>query len=167
MKIKWIVATEDYEISDTDKTDALAKDIWLMNEADISYYEKMASDLAGAVKYQFYGEMFRSQSIRGLSGVSVAATKSMLPGKGEFYSFLAKPRELLKLARIDHRSRFIDTPKDTAHYQRMANPSRLKAIGKWLDDGNVFPTNIVINVSAKKSLAKILLKRQVSMEFLW
>ncbi len=77
--------------------------------------------------------------------IEVPATRGEMGGI-KFYNFLISPFELLKIAFISHRAK--TSANDLEAYQRMVKPARLKSIGKYIDDGGQFPTNIVVNFKA-------------------
>ncbi len=56
----------------------------------------------------------------------------------------------MRVAYINHRSKGTNDDLDT--YQRMVKPARLKAIGKYIDDGGKFPTNIIVNFKVDDKL---------------
>src|SRR5262249_3655428 len=60
-----------------------------------------------------------------------------------FYNFLISPHDLLRLSYISHMAKASNDDLQT--YQRMVKPTRLAAIGRYIDGGGTFPTNIVIN----------------------
>jgi len=67
-----------------------------------------------------------------------------------FYNFLISPHDLLKIAYISHKAKTSENDLET--YQRQVKPSRLKAIGRYIDNDGKFPTNIVVNLKASNPL---------------
>nr|WP_228733814.1 DGQHR domain-containing protein [Xanthomonas euvesicatoria] len=77
-----------------------------------------------------------------MTGISVSATRSKLGGK-YFYSFVSTPRHLLRISFVNHRS--LDDPEGHPTYQRMIQKSRLRSIGSYIQNGGIFPNNLLIN----------------------
>jgi DNA sulfur modification protein DndB len=89
-------------------------------------------------------------------GEKVEGLRTKLPAtKGRaggiiFYNFLISPHDLLRIAYISHKSKTSNDGFDS--YQRMVKPSRLIAIGHYIDGGGKFPTNIVLNFKLNTAL---------------
>ena len=97
-----------------------------------------------AGKYQILGEFLRGQKIPGLTNVRLPAIRGKIGGE-TFYSFVASPRSLLKIAFINHQA--LNHPDGRPAYQRMISASRVKEIGEFIKKGGLFPTNILVNFS--------------------
>lgn len=148
LKIRWCIATKHIDWRDCDLDRAEAANIIVLRESEIYYYSKLTSHLKKAAKYQFLSHLFADEEISSLK-IQVPATKGRM-GKHTFYNFLMRPSELMKVAYVSHKaSRNAD---DLEAYQRMLNPSRLKKIAKYVDEGGQFPTNIVINMKSKRPI---------------
>jgi DGQHR domain-containing protein len=141
LKVKFAIATRNIELSSADRNRAVAAKIPILTEDDLNYYLKLTDLLKTAARYQFLGRYFSGEKVEGLR-TKLPATKGR-SGNRTFYNFLISPYELLRVAYINHRSTGTNDDLDT--YQRMVKPARLKALGKYIDDGGKFPTNIVIN----------------------
>lgn len=148
LQMKWGIATRNVEWYEVDEKKCSEENIFILKDANIEYYGRLASHLKGASKYQLLAQVFRNENIKGLSLV-VPATQGK-EGKTVFYNFLLKPYDLLKIAYISHKKG--DDIDDFDTYQRMLAPSRLKKIGKYIDDGGQFPTNIVVNIRTTRGL---------------
>jgi DNA sulfur modification protein DndB len=148
LKVKFAIATRNIEWRKADKIRAAESRIPIITEDDLRYFEKLTDLLKHAARFQFLGRYFRGEKVEGLR-VRVPATRGRA-GNRTFYNFLMSPHELLRIAYISHRS--TTTNDDLETYQRMVKPARLKAIGKFIDEGGKFPTNVVVNFKAEGSL---------------
>ncbi|MDZ7833533.1 MAG: DGQHR domain-containing protein [Desulfobacterales bacterium] len=148
LKVRWIIATRNIEWGEADLAKAAEKKIVVLRDQEIDYYKKLTDHLKKGAKYQFLGHIFAKEKISGLD-ITVPATKGKM-GDKNFYNFLIKPADLMKIAYISHKaSRDME---DLETYQRMLVPSRLKKISEYIDDGGQFPTNIVINIKSKSGV---------------
>ena len=141
LKIKFAIATRNIEWRSADRARADASGIAVITEHDLSYYEKLTGLLKSAARYQFLGRYLSGEKVEGLR-TKLPATKGHAGGR-VFYNFLISPHDLLRISYINHKSKTSNDDFET--YQRMVKPSRLKAIGRYIDEGGKFPTNIVIN----------------------
>ena len=148
LQMKWGIATRNIEWSEVDEKKCEKENIFVLKDSNIEYYKTLVKHLKEAAKYQLLAQVFRNEKIKGLSLV-VPATRGK-EGKTIFYNFLLKPYDLLKIAYISHKKG--DDSEDFDTYQRMLKPSRLKQIGKYIDDGGQFPTNIVVNIKSPQKL---------------
>jgi len=142
LKLRWIIATKNIEWGKADLDKAKNEKIIVLRDNEINYYKKLTQIYKKAAKYQFLSHVFSGESIKGLD-FAVPATRGKMGGFA-FYNFLIKPNDLLKISYISHQASRDVNNLDT--YQRMLVPKRLKEIGKYIDDGGQFPTNIVINI---------------------
>ncbi len=145
LKVKFAIATRNVEWRKADRERVQAAGIPVITEDDLAYFDKLADLLKTAARYQFLGRYFRGEKVEGLR-TKVPATRGRAGGS-VFYTFLISPHELLRLAYISHRSKTSNEDIDT--YQRMVKPARLAAIGRFIDAGGRFPTNIVVNIRAE------------------
>src|SRR5258708_357230 len=135
------VFTSGIFISEEDKQRAKEGKIILFKENELSYYETLVSHLDQAAKYQFLADILPGKNIPGLN-MRVPAIKTRM-GRFTCYSFSIPPEYLLKIAYVSHRSK--GRGSDINTYQRMIQKSRLQKIRRYIDERNIFPTNIVIN----------------------
>ena len=148
LKQGWVIATRNIDWYEADLQKAKEARITVLQDTQLDYYVKFTRLYKLAAKYQFLSHIFANQSISGLELV-VPATKGSMGGV-DFYNFLIKPADLLKIAHVSHKaSRDID---DLETYQRMLKPKRLADLAKYIDDGGQFPTNIVVNIRSKRKL---------------
>ncbi|MEM8987293.1 MAG: DGQHR domain-containing protein [Pseudomonadota bacterium] len=145
-KIIWVYATENILWSEADIERAEDANINIVTENEVQYYETFIRHMGPAGRYQILGEFLRGQKVSGLSEVKVPAIRGALGGQ-TFYSFVATPRNLMKIAFINHQA--LNHPDGRPAYQRMISSSRIKEIGEFIKTGGYFPTNILINFSDK------------------
>lgn len=145
-KILWMFVTENIIWSGPDKERASRQNIRVVTERELRYYQQVAEHLGSAGRYQFLAEYLKSQPIPGLSHRMVPAIRGKLGGR-RFYSFVTTPRTLLKIAFVNHRS--LNDPDGLPSYQRLVSRTRMRQIGRFIQSGGFFPTNILINFSSK------------------
>ena len=148
IKMRWGIATRNIEWSSADENKCIDENILILKDSNVEYYKKLVRHLKTGAKYQLLAHAFREENIKGLSLV-VPATRGKA-GKSTFYNFLIHPYDLLKIAYISHKKG--DYVDDFDTYQRMLQPSRLKEIGAFIDEGGQFPTNIVVNIKTSKRI---------------
>ena len=143
-KVKFVFATRNYRFSETseDLRRLSAKKIYHFNENAYNYVKNLIKSYKGAVIYQFYGLMFNGELISN-EKIRIPALKGNM-GKHEYYMLSIEPSILLKIGFVLHRTKVNDSMSQPT-YQRLLVPSRLKGIGKFLDDGGYFPNSIIIN----------------------
>jgi DGQHR domain-containing protein len=146
LKIKFAIATRNIDWRKADRDRAHDAGIAVITEDDIAYFQKLTDILKTGARFQFLARYLRGEKVEGLKA-KVPATRGKV-GKTTFYNFLISPHDLLRIAYISHKSK--SSNEDLETYQRMVKPTRLKALGKYIDDGGVFPTNIVVNVKVEK-----------------
>jgi len=143
-KVKFVFATRNYRFSETseDLRRLLAKKIYHFNENAYNYVKNLIKSYKGAVIYQFYGLMFNGELINN-DKIRIPALKGNM-GKHEYYMLSIEPSTLLKIGFVLHRTKVNDSMSQPT-YQRLLVPSRLKGIGKFIDNGGFFPNSIIIN----------------------
>ena len=145
-KILWLFVTENIIWSRADKNRAKDENIQIITDREFRYFKQVVGHLGPAAKYQFLAEFFEGQSIPELQNTTVPAIRGKLGGKS-FFCFVTTPKQLLKIAFVNHRA--LDDPQGFPTYQRLIVKSRLKQIGAFLEDGGYFPTNFLINFNRK------------------
>lgn len=143
-KILWLYATSNILWSAQDIERAEACGIQIVTENEIQYFETFLKHMGPAGKYQILGDFLRGQKVPGLKDVKVPAIRGRLGGE-IYYSFVTTPRNLLKIAFINHQA--LNHPDGRPAYQRMISSLRIKEIGKFIEKGGFFPTNILVNFS--------------------
>jgi DGQHR domain-containing protein len=142
LKVKFAIATRNIEWRAADRARAEAAGVPIITEDDLSYFRRLTDILREAARYQFLARYLKGEKVDGLRA-QVPATRGRV-GRRTFYNFLISPHDLLRIAYISHMAKSSNDDLDT--YQRMVKPTRLKAIGNFIDEGGTFPTNIVVNV---------------------
>jgi DNA sulfur modification protein DndB len=145
-KILWLFITENIIWSGPDKDRASAERIKIITEREFNYFNQIANHLGPASKYQFLATFFEGEKIPELKDKIVPAVRGKLGGK-YFYSFVTTPKQLLKIAFINHRA--LDDPEGYPTYQRMIQKKRIKDIGEFIEKGGFFPTNFLVNFTEK------------------
>jgi len=143
-KIIWVYATNNILWSAPDIERAQDGDIKIITENEIQYFETFIRHMGPAGKYQILGEFLKGQKVPGLADVKIPAIRGKLGGE-IFYSFVTTPRNILKIAFINHQA--LNHPDGRPAYQRMITSSRIKEIGAFIEKGGFFPTNILLNFS--------------------
>ena len=151
-KIIWIYATNNILWSTPDIERAQSYDISRVTENELQYFEAFLKHMGPAGRYQILGEFLKGQKIPGLSDVKLPAIRGKIGGE-TYYSFVATPRTLLKIAFINHQA--LNHPDGRPAYQRMISASRIKNIGQFIEKGGYFPTNILVNFSDEPRFDKI------------
>lgn len=122
---------------------AKERQVVLLDERDLAYYEQLVAQLGPAARHQFMADLIPGREIPGLR-IRVPAVKSRMGGY-QCYMFSVSPEYLLKIAYVSHRARGQDS--DLAAYQRMVSRTRLRKIAKYISESDsIFPTNIVVNL---------------------
>jgi len=151
-KIIWIYATNNILWSIPDIERAESYDINRVTENELQYFEAFLKHMGPAGRYQILGEFLKGQKIPGLSDVKLPAIRGKIGGE-TYYSFVATPRKLLKIAFINHQA--LNHPDGRPAYQRMISASRIKNISQFIEKGGYFPTNILVNFSDEPRFDKI------------
>lgn len=143
-KILWLFITENIIWTRKDKERAEAENIRVITEREFQYFNQIVNHLGPASKYQFLAEFFQNQQIPELKNKKVPAIRGKLGGR-HFFCFVSTPKQLLKIAFVNHRA--LDDPQGYPTYQRLIQKSRIKSINQFLEKGGFFPTNFLINFS--------------------
>ncbi|MCK4829868.1 DGQHR domain-containing protein, partial [bacterium] len=145
-KILWLFITKNIRWSRIDKDRAESEKIQIITDREFRYFNEIVKHLGPAAKYQFLAEFFKDQKIPELKNTIVPAIRGKLGGK-HVYCFVTTPKQLLKIAFVNHRA--LDDPEGYPTYQRLVDKTRRKNIGAYLENGGFFPTNLLINFSKK------------------
>lgn len=146
LKMRWLIATRRVEWTSADLKKARESKIVVLRDLELDYFAKLTNHIKTAARYQLLAQVFRGEGIKGLAN-QVLATKGNMGGI-QFYNFLMRPSELMKLAYISHKASGEVDAIET--YQRMLKPARLKKIKTYIENGGQFPTNIVVNIKTRK-----------------
>jgi DNA sulfur modification protein DndB len=145
-KIKFILATNNFAMSEATEERLAEAQVFHINEETIDYYLSLADHLGAAAKYQLLGALFAGTKIPNLEPTVPAIRGSM--GGLTYYSFAIEPARLLKMAYILHRNQANSALMPT--YQRLIKKSRLKKVSEFVRDGGFFPNSIIVNVETPK-----------------
>ena len=141
-KIVWMFVTNNIFWSGADKERARGQSIRRVTERELRYYEQLARHLGPAARFQVLAEFLEGQKIPALADRKVPAIRGKLGGN-TYYSFVTTPRDLLKIAFINHRT--LNDPNALPTYQRLLTRSRVTKIESYISSGGFFPTNLLIN----------------------
>jgi len=134
---KFIFATNNREINEEDKKLAEKEPtIILWHRQFLDYYMELYEVIIEYAKYNLLGELGIKPLVR--RPLIYPALKSNLGGY-TVYNFFVDPKELLKISYVARR----EIGKEE-YYQRMVKKSRIKKISGFINDGGVFPNNIII-----------------------
>ena len=145
-KIIWLFFTNNIVWSLPDKQRAAGANIKIVTERELRYFLQIADHLRAAARFQFLAEFLKNQKIPEMENVRVPAVKGKIGGK-TFYSFVSTPKQMLKIAFVNHRS--LNDPAGAPSYQRLVSKARLRQISRFIYDGGFFPTNILVNFNTK------------------
>lgn len=134
-------------ITEQDRDRASDYQVRYLNQEDLNYYEQLVKRIGPAARFQFLADVFRDQEIPNLTLI-VPAIRMSLGGKNASFTFSISPEQLLKIAYVSHRWR--TSSHEDPGYQRFMSKGRLDQIRRFIQDGNYFPTNIVVNLQGQK-----------------
>jgi len=147
-KIKFILATKNYFLSEPDKERLDNFGILHFDEETIQYYQDLTKHLGLSARFQFLGNLFEGQEIPEIHNKIPAIEGKM--GGHTYYSFSIEPEKLLKIGYVLHRNKA--NKKLMPTYQRLIKKSRLKSVQEFVEDGGFFPNSIIINIETKRKL---------------
>lgn len=145
-KIKFILATRNYSISDEDLERLKKIGGVHFNEEIVDYFFSLFSQIGVSAKYQLLGNLFEGQEIPELDNLVPAVEGKM--GGHTYYSFSLEPEKLLKISYVLHRNKANINMMPT--YQRLIRKSRLKSVHNFVESGGYFPNSIVLSIDAEK-----------------
>jgi DNA sulfur modification protein DndB len=141
-KVKFILATNNINVSKETLGRIENAHIAHLEEEAIAYYQELASHLGASAKFQLLGNLFEGQQIAAMD-VNVPAIQGTMGGY-TYYSFAIEPERLLKIAYVLHRNnanmRWMPT------YQRIIKKSRLKRVSSFVENGGFFPNSLILNI---------------------
>lgn len=145
-RIKYILATRNYSISEQDLERLKNIGGIHFNEENIDYFFSLYSQLGVSAKYQLLGNLFSGQEIPEMENLVPAVEGKM--GGFTYYSFSVEPEKLLKIGYVLHRNKANVNMMPT--YQRLIKKSRLKSVLEFIEDGGYFPNSIVISIDSER-----------------
>lgn len=141
-KVKYIFATKNYEITESDRNRMKSLDIHHFDEYSIKYFTELSHHLGSCARYQLLGTLFAGQKIKAMDNRIPAIEGKM--GGYTYYSFSIEPEKLLKLAYVLHRNEANSDMMPT--YQRIIKKPRLKEIQRFIDNRGFFPNSLIISI---------------------
>ena len=150
LKFKFILATENYSISEQDLVRLDNINGAHFDDDTIDYYINMHKQIGLASKYQLLGALFGGQEIPELDN-KIPAIKGKMGGH-TYYSFSIEPEKLLKVGYVLHRNKANINMMPT--YQRIIKRSRINSVHEFVDTKKgYFPNSIIISIDSGKDLA--------------
>lgn len=147
LKFKFVLATENYALTEEDSTILEKINGVSFDEDSIEYYLKMFNQIGLAARYQLLGTLFYDQEIPEMDN-KVPAIRGKMGGH-TYYSFSIEPEKLLKIAYVLHRNKANTNMMPT--YQRIIQKSRLESIHKFIEEEKgYFPNSIIISLDSGK-----------------
>lgn len=143
--IKFIFATQNYIVGDSDKDLMDECGIAYFDETTIKYYEELVKHLGSASRYQLLGSLFANNTIKGMNNLIPAIQGKM--GGYTYYVFSIQPEILLKIVYVLHRSEANDAMMPT--YQRIIKKFRLKSVHEFIENKRFFPNSLLISIDTK------------------
>ncbi len=143
--IKFIFATHNYIVGDSDKDLMREFQIAHFDDKTIKYYEELVKHLGGCSRYQLLGALFANTEIKGMDNRIPAIQGKM--GGYTYYAFSIQPEILLKIGYVLHRSEANEGMMPT--YQRIIKKARLKSVHEFIENKGFFPNSILISIDTK------------------
>lgn len=144
--IKFIFATKNYIVGNSDKDLMEQFGISHFDEKTIKYYEELVKHLGSCARYQLLGGLFANNEIKGMDN-RIPAIKGKMGGY-TYYVFSIQPEVLLKIGYVLHRSEANDGMMPT--YQRIIKKARLKSVHDFIENKGFFPNSLLISIDTKK-----------------
>ena len=139
--VVFIFITKKIELSEIEKNlfknDSNPK-IWYEDENLLEYYSDLNEKIGNYAIYNFLTDYGIHPSENEQLILTSLRTKL---GNYQVYNFYAKPKDLLKFTYVARRRSLKEE-----FYQRMLDKSRINKIQKFLDNGGIFPTNVIISL---------------------
>ena len=150
-RVKYLFATEKQIIGEADKLRLESLKAYHIDDNATSYISDIIKNYKKASKFQFFGIIFKGETIN-LDPIDVPALSGMMGGK-RYYMFSIEPGHLLKIGFILHRTRTNEREDPT--YQRLLVPSRLRGIEKFIENDGFFPNSIIVNFNTSITKKKL------------
>jgi len=142
-KVKFILATKNYVLSEPDKYRLDNFGILHFDEETVQYYQDLTKHLGLSARFQLLGNLFEGQTIPELQNKIPAIQGKM--GGHVYYSFSIEPDKLLKIGYVLHSNKA--NKKLMPTYQRLIKRARLKSVQEFVEDGGFFPNSIIIDIN--------------------
>lgn len=139
--VRYIYITKKIEISESDKElikSFHAPSIYYADEHVLEYYVDLEDKIGNYSAYNFLAD-FKIRPPQ----TDILKLPAMRTRLGEYlvYSFYVDPKKILKFAYVARRRK-----QKEDFYQRMLDKTRIKKIKEFLDNGGIFPTNVIISL---------------------
>lgn len=138
---RFVFITKRIKTSDIQKQLCRDQHMYYEDENLLEYYTELNEKIGDYAIYNFLSDfgIYPPQNEQ----LKVCAIKAKI-GDHNAYSFYVHPRDLLKYSYVARRR----VGKED-FYQRMLDTTRIKKIKKFLDEGGIFPTNIILSLKNK------------------
>lgn len=146
LKIIWFFVTDKIRWTSNDLTRAEESNIKIITNRELMYFEEISKKIGFAAKYQFHAEYLAKQKVPALANRTLPAVKTKVGGEVAYF-FSARPIDILRISFVNHRD--LRDPSGAPSYQRLVSPTRLREIGRFLDQGGYFPNTILLNFHRK------------------
>lgn len=118
----------------------------LVDRKILDAYLEWAKKLKESARDIIFADWLKGKDIKSLP----SKEKIILATKGEFeeeecYSFMASPYLLKKLCYVQRRHVQHTHGEQKVSYQRLIKPEKIKSIRTFLEEGNFFPSSVLIN----------------------
>lgn len=143
LKIKFIFATNNYIILQSDIDYLDKNDVIHFDEEMVKYYSDLSKHLGHSARFQMLGCLFEGQKIPEIENIVPAIEGTM--GGHRYYSFSIEPEKLLKIGYVLHKTKA--NKRDMPTYQRLIKRARLLSVQSFINGGGFFPNSIIINIS--------------------
>lgn len=145
LSVGFVFVTNNYLINDTDKNVARDKNIIMLNQDDIEYYNSLIRNIGEAAKYHVLADIFEKRSIESMH-IEVPAIRGTYDNY-TMYTFLIAPAQLLPISFVAHRAKNSKATNTT--YQRMIKKSRIDNIRNYIvKERGFFPNSIIVNIDS-------------------
>jgi len=128
-----------------------SKDFFLWKHNQLVSYTELSKQLGEHTKYILFSNIFKNKEF--LENTSVPA---ICGGKGnnKYYYFVIQPEKLLSGRAYIHRREESNSEEIALAYQRMLNKGKLNKISEYVQAGNYFANNIIMNFDVKPLFEK-------------
>lgn len=136
--VRFIFITKKRDLPETEISLCNENPLWYADEHLISYYTDLSEKVGKFAIYNFLSEFKIGAHPK--ESVSLPVMQTEINGF-EVYNFFAKPSELIKFSYVGRRRSLKEN-----FYQRILDKHRIKKIQKYISDGGMFPTNIILSL---------------------
>lgn len=162
-RVSFILVTKNIKWGESEEKLAIDNEkncFFFWKEEDLEAYKMIVDQLGNAAKYQLYGLLFKNKEASEVGEITVPAMRGG-KGKNKYYCFLIQPEKLFKIAYVHRREK--SNPKEVGKaYQRMVSKKRIGEIEDFIDNGNSFPNNIIIDFNIKPRFEPIPKVKEIS-----